>query len=67
MHVCLAECNMISRRFVTPSILILMSIKGWVSQPNENICDNSIHLESVHTMKNYGERHLKKLRSIKRK
>jgi hypothetical protein len=37
MHVCLAECNMISRRSFTIPILMLEPVKGQVSQPNIDI------------------------------
>jgi hypothetical protein len=64
MHVCLVECNMISKRSFTVPISMLVSIKGLYISTQYRYARKITLSELGNTTKNYRERWTKKLRSI---
>jgi hypothetical protein len=66
MHVCLKECNMISRRSFTVLIPMLVPVKGLGISTQYRYPRKITLLESRKTTANYRERQAKKLRNIYR-
>jgi hypothetical protein len=64
MHVCLVECNMISKRSFTVPVLMLVWVKGLCISTQYKYARKITLSELGKTTKNYRERWTKKLRSI---